>query len=305
MRISMRSVTTATALPSTIGDGGRRRPRRDAPGARQNRSRADPPTRTARGRGRIKVDGGAPKRRAAHVVGQGAGCCRALRSFPCSSRPVSARAQRDKRNDVGHDRLDRPHHRRHRRGGPRRAAVDEGDRHPSRPGDVGLTPGRVLRLSGGGYGPGSTSPSTCPTGSATSPTRGERRGGGLAVRGWIFVSCDHLLVGESSAPRPRPTHLRRRRRRQHGATVAHVGDALADGLLVDGFPPGCPTWLGPHRGRSVDQQVLPPSSSRARSVPMRVSVCSGTAASTPNSRFLPAPSGGDNPVFTAATTASR
>ncbi len=66
---------------------------------------------------------------------------------------------------------------------------------------------------------------------------GGGQAGWHARRGWIFVSCDHLFVGESSAP-PDPTQLTFGVvAAANAATVAHVVAALADGTLSDGFPP--------------------------------------------------------------------
>ena len=58
-----------------------------------------------------------------------------------------------------------------------------------------------------------------------------------ARRGWIFVSCDHLLVGESSAPSDPEQLTFGVVAAANVATVEHVSAALADGSLADGFPP--------------------------------------------------------------------
>ncbi len=58
-----------------------------------------------------------------------------------------------------------------------------------------------------------------------------------ARRGWVFVSCDHLLVGESSAPSDPERLTFDVVAAANAATVAHVTAALADGSLTDGFPP--------------------------------------------------------------------
>src|SRR4051812_10387668 len=57
-----------------------------------------------------------------------------------------------------------------------------------------------------------------------------------ARRGWIFVSCDHLLVGESSAPSDPEQLTFGVVAAANAATVAHVSAALADGSFTDGFP---------------------------------------------------------------------
>jgi hypothetical protein len=58
-----------------------------------------------------------------------------------------------------------------------------------------------------------------------------------AGRGWVFVSCDHLYVGESSAPSDPGQLSFGVVAAANAATVAHVVAALVDGTLADGFPP--------------------------------------------------------------------
>ncbi len=58
-----------------------------------------------------------------------------------------------------------------------------------------------------------------------------------AARGWIFVACDHLSVGESDAPSdPNMLTFERMAATNH-ATVVEVMRRLAAGEVADGFPP--------------------------------------------------------------------
>jgi alpha-beta hydrolase superfamily lysophospholipase len=58
-----------------------------------------------------------------------------------------------------------------------------------------------------------------------------------AARGWIFVSCDHLHVGESTQPSD-PTRLTFENvAASNRATVDAVLARLAEGTVADGFPP--------------------------------------------------------------------
>ena len=69
---------------------------------------------------------------------------------------------------------------------------------------------------------------------------GDDAGGGQAGwharRGWIFVSCDHLLVGESSAPSDPEALSFGVVAAANAATVAGVLAALGEGSLADDFP---------------------------------------------------------------------
>ena len=57
-----------------------------------------------------------------------------------------------------------------------------------------------------------------------------------SARGWIFVACDHLFVGESSAPAD-PTRLTYENvAAANRATVDHVMDLLARGTLAEDVP---------------------------------------------------------------------
>ena len=74
---------------------------------------------------------------------------------------------------------------------------------------------------------------------------GGGQAGWHARRGWIFVSCDHLFVGESSAPSDPELLTFEVVAAANAATVAGVTAALADGTLADGFPAvGDATLLG-------------------------------------------------------------
>ena len=103
------------------------------------------------------------------------------------------------------------------------------------PATLGAPPVVCFGFPGRRLQPPATSRSTCRT---TRPVDGPvGRRAGTHERGWIFVSCDHLFVGESSAPSD-PTQLTFGVvAAANAATVAHVVAALADGTLSDGFPP--------------------------------------------------------------------
>jgi hypothetical protein len=66
---------------------------------------------------------------------------------------------------------------------------------------------------------------------------GGGQAGWHARRGWIFVSCDHLFVGESSGPSDPELLAFEVVAAANAATVGGVTAALADGTLADGFPP--------------------------------------------------------------------
>lgn len=58
-----------------------------------------------------------------------------------------------------------------------------------------------------------------------------------AERGWIFVSCDHLYVGESSHPVDPTALTYENLAATNRATVDDVLTRLAKGTLAEGFPP--------------------------------------------------------------------
>jgi alpha-beta hydrolase superfamily lysophospholipase len=58
-----------------------------------------------------------------------------------------------------------------------------------------------------------------------------------ATRGWVFVACDHLFVGESDAPSDPSALTFERVAAANHATVEHVTDLLRTGSLADGWPP--------------------------------------------------------------------
>jgi pimeloyl-ACP methyl ester carboxylesterase len=102
------------------------------------------------------------------------------------------------------------------------------------PATLGAPPVVCFGFPGGGYSRGYFT-FDMPDGSA----RGQAGGQAAwhAQRGWIFVSCDHLFVGESSAPTD-PTRLTFGVvAAANAATVAHVTSRLAHGTVSDGFPP--------------------------------------------------------------------
>jgi pimeloyl-ACP methyl ester carboxylesterase len=65
---------------------------------------------------------------------------------------------------------------------------------------------------------------------------GGGQAGWHAARGWVFVSCDHLFVGESSAPSEPDKLSFEVVAAANAATVADVLARLADGSVHDGFP---------------------------------------------------------------------
>ena len=117
-----------------------------------------------------------------------------------------------------------------------------------------------------------------------------------ARRGWIFVSCDHLFVGESSAPSDPEQLTFGVVAAANAATVASVTDALADGSLADGFPPVADAvriGVGQSMGGCftiVQQGTLGTYSG--------IGVLGYSGLHT-QLAFPPGTDGGDNPVFTA------
>ena len=114
---------------------------------------------------------------------------------------------------------------------------------------------------------------------------GGGQAGWHARRGWIFVSCDHLLVGESSAPSD-PTQLTFGVvAAANAATVAGVTAALADGTLADGFPP-----VATRRSSASASRWVAASRSSSRDGTQRTtgSAYSASARSRPCCRFRPA-----------------
>jgi hypothetical protein len=66
-----------------------------------------------------------------------------------------------------------------------------------------------------------------------------------AARGWIFVACDHLCVGESATPSSRGALTLEVLAAANHATVTEVLRLLADGAVDDALPPVRePTVLG-------------------------------------------------------------
>jgi hypothetical protein len=57
-----------------------------------------------------------------------------------------------------------------------------------------------------------------------------------ASRGWVFVACDHLAVGDSSSPRDLSHLTFEHLAAANDATVHHVIEALADGTITAGYP---------------------------------------------------------------------
>ena len=57
-----------------------------------------------------------------------------------------------------------------------------------------------------------------------------------AARGWVFVACDHLCVGESDTPTDAASVTLEHLAAANHATVIEVLAHLATGSLVDGFP---------------------------------------------------------------------
>jgi pimeloyl-ACP methyl ester carboxylesterase len=66
---------------------------------------------------------------------------------------------------------------------------------------------------------------------------GGGQAGWHAQRGWIFVACDHLFVGESDAPSDPATLTFERVAAVNHATVTDVIRRLEAGEVADGFPP--------------------------------------------------------------------
>jgi hypothetical protein len=58
-----------------------------------------------------------------------------------------------------------------------------------------------------------------------------------AARGWIFVACDHLCVGESASPADAGALTLEHLAAANHATVTEVLRLLADGALSEDFPP--------------------------------------------------------------------
>jgi pimeloyl-ACP methyl ester carboxylesterase len=98
------------------------------------------------------------------------------------------------------------------------------------PATMGTTPVVCFGFPGGGY---SRQYFTfdMPDGS------GGGQAGWHARRGWIFVSCDHLYVGESSGPSDPEQLTFGVVAAANAATVAHVASLLKEGTLASGFPP--------------------------------------------------------------------
>ena len=96
------------------------------------------------------------------------------------------------------------------------------------PNDLASPPVVCFGFPGGGYGrhyytfdmPGS---------------EGGGQAGWHAARGWIFVGCDHLGVGESSLPDPNRLVYKNVAAANH-ETVQGVLQRLAEGSLAQGFP---------------------------------------------------------------------
>jgi hypothetical protein len=65
---------------------------------------------------------------------------------------------------------------------------------------------------------------------------GGGQAGWHAQRGWIFVACDHLFVGESDAPADPTTLTFERVAAANHATVTEVMRRLEAGEVADGFP---------------------------------------------------------------------
>jgi pimeloyl-ACP methyl ester carboxylesterase len=65
---------------------------------------------------------------------------------------------------------------------------------------------------------------------------GGGQAGWHAARGWVFVSCDHLFVGESSAPTEPEKLTFEVVAAANAATVENVLARLAGGVVLDGFP---------------------------------------------------------------------
>jgi pimeloyl-ACP methyl ester carboxylesterase len=66
---------------------------------------------------------------------------------------------------------------------------------------------------------------------------GGGQAGWHAERGWVFVSCDHLYVGDSDAPTQPGLLTFENVAAANAATVEHVWRLLVEGSLHPGFPP--------------------------------------------------------------------
>jgi hypothetical protein len=65
---------------------------------------------------------------------------------------------------------------------------------------------------------------------------GGGQAGWHARRGWVFVSCDHLCVGDSDAPTDPAELSFESLATANAATVEHVWARLVEGTISDGFP---------------------------------------------------------------------
>ncbi|HXY91923.1 MAG TPA: hypothetical protein VEP49_05560, partial [Acidimicrobiia bacterium] len=65
---------------------------------------------------------------------------------------------------------------------------------------------------------------------------GGGQAGWHAARGWVFVGCDHLFVGDSDTPSDPGQLTFDTVAAANAATVAHVLSLLADGKVADSFP---------------------------------------------------------------------
>jgi hypothetical protein len=99
------------------------------------------------------------------------------------------------------------------------------------PGAVADPPVVCFGFPGGGYSRGYF------TFDMPGATRGGGQAGWHAARGWIFVACDHLYVGESDAPADPNTLTFERVAATNHATVTEVMRRLEAGEVADGFPP--------------------------------------------------------------------
>ena len=98
------------------------------------------------------------------------------------------------------------------------------------PGKLGTPPVVCFGFPGGSYSRGYYSfdmPGAAGGGEA----------GWHAARGWVFVACDHLYVGESSAPSNPALLTFENLAAANAATVAHITARLRDGTLSKDFPP--------------------------------------------------------------------
>jgi|1186.fasta_scaffold50294_2 pimeloyl-ACP methyl ester carboxylesterase len=67
--------------------------------------------------------------------------------------------------------------------------------------------------------------------------RGGGEAGWHAARGWVFVACDHLGVGDSDAPSDAAGVTFEHMAAANHATATEVLRQIADGVIADGFPP--------------------------------------------------------------------